>query len=66
MKLRQSSGCNRSVWNKALALQKDRIANKQPCVSYKEMAALLVEWKKDKDLSFLRAVHSQPLPQIQE
>ena len=63
MKLRQSSGCNRCVWNKVLALQKDRLNNNQTCLSYNETAGLLVEWKKDPEMSFLRDVHSQPLQQ---
>lgn len=63
LKLRQSAGCSRFVWNKALALQKDRLDNKLSCLSYNQLAGLLVEWKKDKDLSFLREIHSQPLQQ---
>ncbi|MFI5294354.1 MAG: RNA-guided endonuclease InsQ/TnpB family protein [Thermodesulfovibrionales bacterium] len=62
-KLRQSSGCSRFVWNKALAIQKERLANKQFYLSYNELAGLLVDWKKDRDLCFLSAVHSQPLQQ---
>ncbi len=63
LKLRRAAGCSRYVWNKALAVQKDRLDKKQPCLSYNELAGLLIEWKKDKDISFLREVHSQPQQQ---
>ena len=45
LKLRQAAGCSRFVWNRALALQKERLDNKQLCLSYNNLAELLVEWK---------------------
>jgi putative transposase len=56
LKLRQAAGCSRFVWNKALALQKNRLDNKLSCLPYNELAGLLVEWKKDEDMSFLREI----------
>jgi putative transposase len=61
--LAQFAGCCRFVWNKALALQKDRLDRKESCLSYNKLAALLLQWKRDSDLSFLREAHSQVLQQ---
>ena len=60
---RQFSGCCRFVWNKALALQKDRLDRKESCLSYSRLASLLLEWKSDPEMSFLTDAHSQILQQ---
>ena len=59
--LRQLAGSCRFVWNKALALQKDRLDQGERCLSYAQMTALLPEWKTE--FPFLKEVHSQPLQQ---
>jgi putative transposase len=61
--LSQFAGSCRFVWNKALALQKDRLDRKESCLSYNELSALLLQWKGDPETSFLRAAHSQILQQ---
>jgi putative transposase len=47
VKLASIAGCNRFVWNKALAHQKKRLENKEYTLSYYKMAPLLLEWKKE-------------------
>ena len=59
--LYQYAGCCRLVWNKALALQKERLDAGKHCLSYNEMAKILLQWKKQ--LPFLRAAPSQALQQ---
>lgn len=44
---RQFGGCNRFIWNKALALQKEMLNNKQSCLSYGKLCTLLPVWKKE-------------------
>jgi putative transposase len=61
--LRSFAGCCRLVWNKALALQKERLDNKQPPLSYPKMAAELVRWKYATETAFLSEAPSQPLQQ---
>ena len=39
--LSQAAGCSRFVWNRALALQNERLAAGQACLSYPKLAALL-------------------------
>ena len=62
-KLAQFAGCSRLVWNKALAFQKERLSAKQSCLSYARLTKELTQWKKQKDLFFLKQVHSQTLQQ---
>jgi putative transposase len=57
------AGCKRFVWNKALGIQKQRLDNKEKIYTYKELANMLVIWKKDTDTSFLKSCHSQILQQ---
>ncbi len=57
------AGCSRFVWNKALSLQNERLSVKQGCLSYAQLTAKLVEWKREEETTFLRQVHSQPLQQ---
>ena len=58
---RQFGGCNRFVWNRALALQKERLNNKQRCMSYSNLCKLLPAWKKEH--TFLAEAPSQTLQQ---
>jgi len=44
--MRQFAGCDRFLWNKALALQKERLEDKQSCLSYNKLANMLPAWKK--------------------
>ena len=62
-KLAQFAGSSRLVWNKALAFQKERLNVKQSCLSYAQITKELTQWKKEKDLFFLKEVHSQALQQ---
>jgi len=59
--MRGYAGTNRFIWNKALAIQKERLENKEKLLSYKDMAALLPEWKME--FSFLSEAPSQTLQQ---
>ena len=61
--LTRFSGCSRFVWNKALALNLKRLAEKQPLMWYHELAFWLTFWKKTEDLGFLKECHSQILQQ---
>ena len=62
--LRKASGCVRFVWNRALAMQKERLGKSERCLSYPKMTAELVLWKKAPETSFLQEGHSQALQQI--
>ena len=57
----QFAGCCRFVWNKALALQKERLEAGEHCLPYPEMAAELLKWKTDPESSFLKEAPSQAL-----
>jgi len=57
----QFAGCNRFVWNKALALQKERLDSKQSCLSYNKLANMPPAWKKE--YPFLAEAPSQILQQ---
>ena len=59
----QFAGCNRLVWNKALAIQKERLNKGEPILKYKELAGLLVEWKKQEQTKFLANGYSQTYQQ---
>jgi transposase len=59
----QFAGSSRLVWNKGLALQKERLDAKQFCLSYAELTKELTQWKKEENLFFLKQVHSQALQQ---
>jgi len=61
--LAKSSGCVRLVWNKSLALQKERLDKKEKLFTYTELAHKIVEWKKEDSTSFLKEPPSQPLQQ---
>ncbi len=57
----QFAGCNRFVWNKALALQKESHDQSKKIISYNDMAANLVKWKKDEETTFLSLAPAQTL-----
>lgn len=63
----QYEGANRFVWNKALALNKERLDNpfkqNRRVVWYNDLAGLLKLWKQSDEWSFLRDVQSQTLQQ---
>lgn len=60
--MRQFTGCCRFVWNKALALQKDRLDAGERTISYNKLALLLPSWKKEHP--FLNDAPSQTLQQV--
>ncbi len=62
-KLAQFAGCSRLVWNKGLALQKEKLNAKESCFSYALLTKELTQWKKKEELLFLKQVHSQVLQQ---
>ena len=59
----QFAGCNRFVWNKAIALQKDSLDKTQKLPWYNDLAGCLVDWKRTEGLSFLKTAPSQTLQQ---
>jgi putative transposase len=61
--LKGTCGCSRFVWNKALALQKDRLGSGRKLLSYKELCAELTTWKRSDDFHFLREANAQGLQQ---
>lgn len=60
-KLARIAGSNRFVWNKALAMQKERLENKEYTLSYYKVAPLLLDWKKEHE--FLKDCPSQSFQQ---
>ena len=44
--LAQFAGSSRLVWNKGLALQKERLKRVQSCLSYSRLTKELTQWKK--------------------
>jgi putative transposase len=61
--LRRFAGCNRFVWNKALAEQKARYERGEKKQTYNAMAADLVTWKTAPETTFLSEAPSQSLQQ---
>ena len=61
--LRRFAGCCRLIWNKALALQKERLDEKQGILNYPKTAAELIKWKYAPETAFLSEAPSQPLQQ---
>ena len=59
--MRQFSGCNRFVWNKALALQKERLDAGERTLGYNKLAEHLLNWKGQ--YPFLREAPSQTMQQ---
>ena len=62
--LSRSAGCRRFVFNKALALQNERKQAGKKLLTYNEMAAELVLWKKADETAFLKEAMSQALQQV--
>jgi putative transposase len=52
-KLSQVAGSCRFVWNKALALQIERLEAKEKLLPYTQISKQLTEWRKDQDTLFL-------------
>lgn len=52
-KLSQVAGNCRFVWNKALALQIERLEAKEKLLPYTQLSKQLTEWRKDQDTLFL-------------
>ena len=61
--LRRFGGCCRLVWNKALAMQKERLDSKQSILNYPKMAGELIKWKYAPETTFLSEAPAQPLQQ---
>ena len=61
--LARFAGSCRFVWNKALALQKERLELGEYCLCYGKLNTELQAWKKDDETAWLKETHSQPLQQ---
>lgn len=61
--LRRTLGCTRLVYNRALAARTEAWYERQERVGYKETSALLTQWKREEELSFLNEVSCVPLQQ---
>ena len=61
--LRQTLGCVRLVYNKALSERTNAWYQKQQRIGYKQTSSMLTNWKKEDDLKFLNNVSSVPLQQ---
>lgn len=57
------AGCCRFVWNKALALNKDRLQNKHKILRYFENSFWLTLWKSSEEYGFLKSCSSHCLQQ---
>jgi len=62
-KLSRFCGCSRFVWNKALAMNLERLEKGQPLLWYNELAWWLTLWKQSDEYSFLKECPSQELQQ---
>jgi len=63
-KMRAFAGHNRAVWNKALALTKDRLLRKMPIMWYEELNwNMTTFWKKSDEMGWLNDAPSQSLQQ---
>lgn len=61
--LNQTFGCVRVVWNKALEARSTAWTQNQERVSYTDTSAMLTQWKKAEEYSWLSDVSSVPLQQ---
>ncbi|WP_375492340.1 RNA-guided endonuclease InsQ/TnpB family protein [uncultured Nostoc sp.] len=61
--LRQTMGCTRLVYNRALAARTQAWYEVRERVGYIETSEMLTQWKKQEDLQFLNDVSSVPLQQ---
>ena len=62
-KLLRFCGSTRFVWNKSLAMNIERLENKQALLWYNELAFWLTLWKRSEEYSFLKECPSQVLQQ---
>jgi len=62
-KLANFAGGSRFVWNKALALNLDRLNEKQPILWYEELNFWATLWKKSDEYGFLKELPSQVIQQ---
>ena len=62
-KFLQFAGCNRFIWNKALAIQKERLEKKERILSYHKLSAMLKVWKREEGFEFLAECQSQTYQQ---
>ena len=60
---RQQAGCCRFVWNKALALQKERLDAGEKILRFAELCKCLTGWKKEEEAVWLAEAQSQTLQQ---
>lgn len=61
--LRRTLGCVRLVYNRALAARTDAWYQRQERIGYNQSSAMLTEWKREEELSFLNEVSCVPLQQ---
>lgn len=59
----QQAGCCRFVWNKALALQKERLDGGEKVLRHVDLCKLLTGWKREEGTVFLADAQSQTLQQ---
>ncbi|MDI1231058.1 MAG: helix-turn-helix domain-containing protein [Methylobacter sp.] len=57
------AGGSRFVWNKALALNLDRLEHKEPLMWYQELNFWATLWKQSDEYSFLKELPSQAIQQ---
>ena len=62
-RMRRFAGCCRFLWNKALALERETYASNGKRLGYNILSGLLRDWKKQEEMAFLAAAHSQILQQ---
>ena len=60
---RQQAGCCRFVWNKALALQKERLDAGEKVLNHTVLCKTLTGWKKEEGIKWLAGAQSQTLQQ---
>ena len=58
--MRRFAGSCRFVFNKALALQKDRYERGEKKLGYAGLCKALTEWKAQPETLWLKETHSQP------
>jgi putative transposase len=61
--LRQTMGCARLVYNKALAFRTEAWYERQERIGYSQTSSMLTNWKKEEELDFLNEVSCVPLQQ---
>ena len=61
--MRRFAGCCRFLWNRALALEKATYESEGKRLGFSSLCAILKDWKKEDDTSFLAEAHAQILQQ---